>query len=202
MNKKGHRHPSSALPSALMVVFVQSFWRSMYPIIVSSNTASSSWASSKVEPDNTAFLNTAPWRLAFPKFTRSRTAFEKSTPANSLKSVHDPAETWLGHVCFLICHLNSSEFIWNLTKLKQKGLSTRLNIFRIYSEKENQCFLEQIWGVFQPSYRVFEKLYKTWRILWEILRCILIHNTFRKYKSRVYFIILEVLDRILFLRIT
>lgn len=52
--------------------------------MVSSNIASCSWASSKVEPDNTVFLNDTPWRLAFPKLTRSRTAFEKSTPAHNL----------------------------------------------------------------------------------------------------------------------
>jgi len=49
-------------------------------MIVSSKTAPSSLASSKVEPDKTVFLNTAPWRSAFPKLTRSNTAFEKSTP--------------------------------------------------------------------------------------------------------------------------
>jgi hypothetical protein len=36
-----------------------------------------------VEPDSTVFLNTAPLRSAFPKLTRSKTAFEKSTPANN-----------------------------------------------------------------------------------------------------------------------
>lgn len=49
-------------------------------MIVSSNTTSCNWASSNVEPDSTVFLNEAPLRLAFPKLTRSRTAFVKSVP--------------------------------------------------------------------------------------------------------------------------
>lgn len=51
---------------------------------MSSNTASCSSALSKVEPDNTVFLNKAPWRFAFPKFTRSRTAFEKFVPVRRI----------------------------------------------------------------------------------------------------------------------
>jgi hypothetical protein len=49
-------------------------------MMVSSKTASSSWASMKVDPDNTVFLNIAPFMLAFSNFTRSSTAFVKSVP--------------------------------------------------------------------------------------------------------------------------
>lgn len=49
-------------------------------MIVSSNTTSSIFASSKVDPDKTVFLKIAPVRSAFSKLTRSITAFVKSVP--------------------------------------------------------------------------------------------------------------------------